>query len=65
MELYEFHQKDGWMFKRLDDGSVRIRNDALGVSHIIPAVEWVSVLSFLHPERGSSQAFAASESFHG
>lgn len=65
MELYEFHQTDGWMFKRLEDGSVRIRNDSLGVHHTIPSAEWVSVLSFLHPGRGSAQSHVDAERFHG
>jgi hypothetical protein len=64
MELNEFHQKDGWMFKRLDDGSVRIRNEALDISHTIPANEWVSVLAFLAPHVGTPESYAAAEAFH-
>ena len=64
MELNEFHQTDGWLFKRLDDGSVRIRNEALGVSHVIPAAEWVSVIAHCSPERGSDYAYRAAEAFH-
>jgi hypothetical protein len=41
-EVGEFHQRDGWYFKRLPDGSVRIRKD--GLQHIIPANEWESVI---------------------
>jgi hypothetical protein len=40
-EIGEFHQRDGWYFKRLPDGPVRIRKDEL--IHIIPANEWESV----------------------
>ena len=64
MELNEFHQTDGWLFKRLDDGSVRIRNEALGVSHVIPAAQWVSVIAHCSPERGSDYAYRAAEAFH-
>ena len=52
------------MFKRLDDGSVRMRNEALGVSHVIPSAEWVSIIAHCSPERGSSYAYHAAEQFH-
>ncbi len=41
-ELNEFHQDGGWLFKRLDDGSVRIRHGEY--VHLIPPNEWESVV---------------------
>ena len=42
-EVGEHHQREGWYFKRLDDGSVRIRH-ASETPHIIPPNEWESIL---------------------
>ena len=48
MEINEFHESDGWMFKRIpEDGRVRIRNEALGVEHFISANAWQSVVDFV------------------
>lgn len=44
-EIGEFHHKDGWYFKRLEDGSVRIRIEDLRGEHIIPPNEWASIVT--------------------
>jgi hypothetical protein len=53
-EIGEMHWKDGWLFKRLDDGSVRIRvwRPFVAVpgpyeTAVIPAAEWVSLIHHL------------------
>lgn len=56
-EIGEFHHNDGWYFKRLEDGSVRIRirktpeTEAMFadrvkyIDHLVPALEWASILT--------------------
>ena len=55
MESGEFHWTEGWYFKRLDDGSVRIRKqsrtsdndfDNIAVA-TISALEWQSIVDHL------------------
>ena len=51
VEVGEFHHRDGWFFKRLDDGSVRIRflgaddGATLMLVHTIQPAEWASVIA--------------------
>lgn len=56
-EIGEFHHTDGWYFKRLEDGSVRVRirvtpatapmftNRVEVIEHLIPAREWASIVT--------------------
>lgn len=44
-ELNEFHAKNGWMFKRMDDGAVRLRTEHGAVT--LTASEWSSVVLFV------------------
>ncbi len=57
-EIGEMHWREGWMFTRLQNGSVRIRlNDGIEASSdaiptaIIPAAEWVSIVHHLAAEQ--------------
>lgn len=52
MEIGEFHWKNGWYFKRNDDGSVRIQvrgvfvqspNEQVIAEAVIPKLEWESI----------------------
>lgn len=52
MEIGEFHNRDGWYFKRMEDGAVRIRktmsphvDSATEHEHVIPPNEWASILA--------------------
>ncbi len=44
-----YHWRDGWMFKRMPDGSVRIRKyreqEPRIVEAIIPPFEWASIVA--------------------
>lgn len=44
LEEGEFHYHDGWTFKRMDDGQVRIRNLILGTIVKIPDSVWDSIV---------------------
>jgi hypothetical protein len=72
-ELGEMHWKDGWTFKRLDDGSVQIRatfgthegvQQPLRVKAIIPAAEWVSIIQHLGSEQ-TAEGFERARALHG
>jgi hypothetical protein len=47
----QMHHADGWYFKRMDDGALRIQVRSGGVhenvdkEHLIPAAEWVSIIA--------------------
>ena len=51
MEIGNFHHRDGWFFKRMDDGTVRIQkrtNDAesrVEIEHFIDESSWASVVA--------------------
>lgn len=67
MEMGEFHWNDGWYFKRLDDGSVRIRkressqSDApILVEAVVPPLEWCSIASHV-TAKGESQNYRVME----
>lgn len=71
MEPGDFHWQNGWYFKRLDDGSVRIRlrekmgafiEDRVYEAHIPPA-EWASIISFVSA-RGEPAAYPDAVKFH-
>ena len=67
MTGYEFHQRDGWYFKRLPNGAVRIRvatDPASPVEHTIPESEWVSILAHLSPIRDGVAAYGLASDLH-
>jgi hypothetical protein len=71
-EIGEMHWRDGWLFKRLEDGSVRIRKHAhtsdgngAGIFQaVIPAAEWISLIQHLCG-RQTPASFAEAQRFHG
>lgn len=72
MEIGNFHNRDGWYFKRLDDGSVRIQKtttaqaDApLEYEHVIPENEWASIVSHVSAEGGNGETYDVARQFHG
>lgn len=67
-----FHWRDGWTFKRMDDGSVRIRghyaaNSETGgtVNLIIPAQEWASIVCSVSKGGESDGRWDQAQDFHG
>ena len=66
MKVGEFHWSDGWYFKRLDTGSVRIvkviDQDHV-ISTVIPAAEWASIISFASA-KGEPRNYQAAVAFH-
>lgn len=60
----EFHQRDGWYFTRMPNGDVRIRYFTFdfAVGHVIPVIEWVSVVTHLTADQEYN--FAAFEQMH-
>jgi hypothetical protein len=64
----EFHSHTGWMFKRLDDGTVRMRNAQLDNGDEI-AVEfdegtWCSIVSFVSARGEDHATFNEALDFH-
>ncbi|MGW0821845.1 hypothetical protein [Streptomyces sp. NPDC002845] len=64
-----FHARDGWYFRREDDGSVRIlAPDSLGPgAHqtvTLDADTWASVVAFVSRGGETSESFWAARQFH-
>jgi hypothetical protein len=71
MEPGEFHWTNGWYFKRLDDGSVRIRKQDSNVPNgqniavcVIPMAEWASIVSFVSKGGETGDRFNRALQFH-
>lgn len=72
-EVGEFHERDGWYFKRLPDGSVRIRVERLRVlpdgwtheEHIISANSWCSIIAEVGRYGETPHTFSEGQAFHG
>lgn len=65
-----FHARDGWYFRREDDGSVRISApDSMGpgASQVITldANTWASVVASVSRNGETADSFAAADRFHG
>lgn len=73
MEIGEFHNRDGWYFKRVDEaGTVRIRKRVTGhdgaeiVTEIeIPENEWASIVAHVSRRGETSQTWQQARSLHG
>jgi hypothetical protein len=61
-EAGEFHERDGWYFRRMQDGSVRIRKDL--TSHIIDADAWASIVAHCSASGENSGSFHLAEKMH-
>lgn len=66
-----FHWKNGWFFRRTEDGSVRImrRNGPesiyLSANAVIPALEWASIVCAVSEGGEDSERWQAAQRFHG
>lgn len=69
MEMGEYHWKDGRYFKRLDDGSVRIRTlAALGIAGdemVIPPYQWASIIASVSKNGETPEQYRAAVALHG
>jgi hypothetical protein len=71
-EMGEMHWSNGWMFKRLENGAVRIRKqisdpdggEPIEVTAEIPAAEWVSLIHHLGSQQ-TAEAFQVARELHG
>jgi hypothetical protein len=69
--LYGFHWANGWIFKRLDDGSVRLRkhngsHETVPVAEaIIPAREWASIVCSVSKLGETGERWNKAQDFHG
>lgn len=64
-----FHARDGWFFRREDDGSVHIAApDSLGPGAsqavTLDANTWASVVAFVSRDGETAESFAAAVRFH-
>ena len=74
-DLSGFHWRDGWFFKRLEDGSVEVRRHlpnpkVKGATDIfqmmtIPAAEWSSIVCSVSKEGETRERWDAAQDFHG
>jgi hypothetical protein len=69
MEMGEFHWTDGWYFKRMDDGAVRVRHyDPSGhmdtIAITIPPNEWASIIAHVGATGGTAEGYAAADALH-
>lgn len=66
-----FHWRDGWYFRRLEDGSVRIMyrdhpsSEFLAVDVTIPSPEWASIVCSVSREGETVQRWEEALNFHG
>lgn len=61
----EMHWRDGWHFKCVEDGAVRLRDFATNRIAIIPAPEWVSLIHHLAAEQTTDSFQQAIELHNG
>lgn len=59
-----FHAKDGWYFRRCEDGSVTIWAADDGAEVTLPPDTWESVVAAVSAEGGTSLTFAAAKALH-
>lgn len=72
-----FHERDGWTFKRLEFGSVRIRkhhpadqptegdDPTSYIEHVITAAEWASIVAAVSKDGGSARSYETAVMLHG
>lgn len=58
-----YHQRAGWYFRRLRDGSVEVRPPQ-GVHHKILPEEWASVVAFVSAQSDASVGFSLATDLH-
>ena len=69
-EVGEFHESNGWFFKRLEGGRVRIRvvhypENRVVEDHIIEAFPWCSVIAHLGRYGETLHTWNEAKAFHG
>lgn len=69
-EMNEYHESDGWYFKRLPDGSVRIRKvdwpeGQIVREHIVAPGPWCSLIACVSPKGETTETWEAASKFHG
>lgn len=69
LEPGEFHWRDGITFRRLSDGSVRLKYPINPRGDIetrdIPAPEWATIVAHVSTDGGSAESFAKATALHG
>ena len=63
METGDFHETQGWYFKRLPDGTVRARVKGYG-EHLMPPNSWVSVVAHVSRRGETGETFNEALTFH-
>jgi hypothetical protein len=63
IDLGDFHETDGWYFKRLPNGAVRIRIDGYG-EHVMQPFSWASVVAHVSHSGETGQTYQAALDFH-
>lgn len=70
-EIGEFHSRDGFYFKRQEDGAVRIRvaeggraADSVLREVTLPGDEWASVMASVSRQRETSATWERARAFH-
>lgn len=59
-----FHWRDGWHFKRQDDGTVFVYNSAHRVTMTIPASEWASIVASVCKRGETGDTYREALAFH-
>lgn len=72
MEMGEFHWRDGTYFKRLENGSVRVRrtetpnaDSPTALTLVIPPSEWASIIAHVSSRGETAESYCEAEKFHG
>lgn len=63
-----FHWRDGWYFKRIDGGHVRITRVSAGheaVQFSIPPLEWASIVASVSDKGEDRERWEQAAKFHG
>lgn len=67
-----FHWQDGWFFKRVPDGNVRVRHYADGgasdeilTEFVVPPNEWASIVCSVSHDGEDGERYRRALIFHG
>ena len=67
MKEGQFSYRDGWMFLRLEDGSVQISRDEDGKEKVVLVVDpdgWKSIITSVSKRGETAEAWQEAELFH-
>ena len=62
--MSDYHWRDGWRFKRMEDGSVRIVHPT-HAGATIPPNEWASIVCAVSQQGEDNERWTAAQDFHG